>query len=225
MAFIYSMSDMHGEIEAFKEALSAIDLRNKENKLILLGDYIDHEAKNFEMLTFVKNLQEEYEKQVIVIAGNHEFMLLEDIANKSATFNDKSIINWLRTLPYYFETDTQIYVHAGVDEEAGEYWKWGTEDYFFCCKYPHTIGEFEKDIIAGHIGTYAIANEANYHKVFWDKQSHFYIDGTTELSKVIPILKFDTDVKSYTSFEKITNKNNGSIEWQEYTIKRGVEKL
>jgi serine/threonine protein phosphatase 1 len=216
MAYIYAMSDIHGETEILKEMLKMVNLDDKENKLILLGDYIDHKMQNYDTLIFVKELQEQ-NQNVVVLAGNHEFMLLEDITNKVVTFDDGALIKWLMALPYYYETDTQIYVHAGIDEEAGEYWKWGSEDYYFCCKYPHTIGKFYKDIIAGHIGTCTIANEEDYHSVFWDGQSHFYIDGTTEISKIIPLLKYDTDKKRYSSFEKITDKN-GATYWNEYVI-------
>jgi hypothetical protein len=218
MAIVFSMSDPHGEIEVFKEMLEIVGLQDKENKLVLLGDYIDHKQKNFELLYFIKDLQGQYKNQVVVLAGNHEFMFLKDIENKTIFFDDKAIINWLKALPYYYETDTQIYVHAGIDEEAGEYWKWGSEGYYFCCKYPHTIGKFCKDIIAGHIGTCTIANNENYHSVFWDKQNHFYIDGTTELSKILPLLKYNTNTKRYFSFEKILNKN-GTSAWVEYEIK------
>lgn len=218
MAFVYAMSDIHGEIEIFREMLEIVDLQDKENKLVLLGDYINHKQKNFEVLYFIKNLQEQYKNQVVVLAGNHEFMFLEDIENKTIFFDDNAIINWLKALPYYYETDTQIYVHAGIDEEAGEYWKWGSEDYYFCSKYPHTIGKFYKDIIAGHIGTCTIANNDNYHRIFWDKQSHFYIDGTTEFSKIIPLLKYDTNTKRYSSFEKL-EYGNGSFIWAEYVIR------
>lgn len=218
MAFIYAMSDIHGEIEVFKEMLEIVDLKNKENSLMLLGDYIDHKSKNYEILSYIKGLQEQYENQIIVLIGNHEFALLEDIENKIVSFDDKAILKWLKALPYYYETDTQIYVHAGVDEEAEEYWKWGSEDYYFCCKYPHVTGEFYKDIIAGHIGTSTIADDENYHRVFWDKQSHFYIDGTTEISKSIPVLKYDTISHSYSSFKQM-KQNNGTFIWKEYTIK------
>lgn len=218
MAVLFSLSDPHGEIEIFKEMLEIVDLQDENNKLVLLGDYIDHKQKNFELLYFIKNLQEQYKNQIIVLAGNHEYFFLEDIENKTIFFDDDPMINWLKALPFYYETDSQIYVHAGIDEEAGEYWKWGSEDYYFCSKYPHTIGKFDKDIIAGHIGTSAITGDENYHKVFWDKQSHFYIDGTTELSKILPLLKYDTNTKRYSSFEKITDEN-GTVSWSEYTIK------
>lgn len=98
--------------------------------------------------------------------GNHEFMFLEDIKTGFICFDNKKIIDQLKSLPFYYESDTQIYVHAGIDEEAGEYWKWGTEDYFYCSKYPHTLGKFEKDIIAGHIFTSQIAKNENYHELF-----------------------------------------------------------
>jgi hypothetical protein len=150
--------------------------------------------------------------------GNHEFMFLEDIQTGSIAFDDKNIIDWLKSLPFYYETDIQIFVHAGIAEEAGEYWKWGTEDYFYCSKYPYTLGKFQKDIIAGHIFTSEIAKDENYHEVFWDRKSHFYIDGATETSKFIPVLKYDTTTKKYSSFKKGLNKDNNLL-WLEYIIK------
>lgn len=217
MALIYAMSDIHGETELLKEMLKLVDLQDKNNKLILLGDYVDHKSKNYDILTFIKNFQENYRNQVVILLGNHEFMLLEYIANKQVPFNDNVIIDWLKSLPYYFETDTQIFVHAGIDEEAEELWKYGSENYYFCSKYPHTTGKFIKDIIAGHISTSEISGKSNYHKVYWDKQSHFFIDGDTPISKIIPVLKYDTILKKYSSFEKI-KQADGSILWQEYDM-------
>ena len=36
--------------------------------------------------------------------------------------NYEKLILWIEQMPSYFETENQIFVHAGVDEEAGEYW-------------------------------------------------------------------------------------------------------
>lgn len=132
--------------------------------------------------------------------------------------NHAELIRWLKQLPYFYETEQQIFVHAGIDEEAGEYWKWGCENNYFCSKYPHTTGAFDKDIIAGHIGTCTMGDDKNNHQVFWDKQSHFYIDGTTKVSQFIPVLKYDITRKQYTSFEKIV-QSDGSFVWREYQIK------
>jgi len=121
------------------------------------------------------------------------------------------LIDWLKQLSYFHETENQIFVHAGIDEEAGEYWQWGYDNKFFCTKYPHTKGKFSKDIIAGHIATSTIAGAKDYHQVYWDGQSHFYLDGITIESQIIPILKYDTITKKYSSLQKdYPNK------WYEY---------
>lgn len=67
-------------------------------------------------------------------------------------------------MPLYYETETQIFVHAGVDEEASEYWKYGTKDYYYMWEYSHTTREFYKDIILGHIGVSTIAGNENFHE-------------------------------------------------------------
>lgn len=53
------------------------------------------------------------------------------------------------------------------------------------------------DIIAGHVGTYLIANNSHFHDVYYDGESHYYIDGTVLKSGVIPVLMYDTDTKKY----------------------------
>ncbi len=183
-----------------------------------MGDYTDHCESSYGALAFVKSLQEQYENQVVVLAGNHEFMLLEDIdisGIKSPISRD--VLLWLRSLPFFYETETQIFVHAGVDEEAGEYWKLGTENYYFCSKYPHTTGRFYKDIIAGHIGTSGISGDRDFHGAYWDGHSHYYIDGSTEQSGVIPLLKYDMETKRYSTFEK-TEVSTGVTRWVEFGI-------
>ncbi|APH15609.1 calcineurin-like phosphoesterase family protein [Clostridium sporogenes] len=219
---IFVMSDIHGAIKIFKETFDTLikdNLKNnRENKLILLGDYLDRKNRDTKILYYLKDLQEQFKNQIIMLMGNHEFMFLEDIQTGPICFDDNDIIDWLKSLPFYYETDTQIFVHAGIDEEAGEYWKWGTEDYFYCSKYPYTLGKFQKDIIAGHIFTSEIMRDESYHKVYWDRKSHFYIDGQSEKSKFIPVLKYNTITKRYSSFEKISKEDNTFL-WSEYTIK------
>jgi serine/threonine protein phosphatase 1 len=230
MAFIYAMSDIHGEIQAFREALAFVDLKNKENRLVLLGDYIGRRGDQTDALLFIKSLQEQFKKQVIVLMGNHELMLLDnkemldewkiwaaqglfgsaepELDPKSYVFlrdeEEDGIISWLKSLPYYYETDGQIFVHAGVDEEAGEHWKWGAEDYYLCQKFPPTIGTFHKDIIAGHssaLKTYErfkrFADVYYDNGIFWDRMNHFIIDGETEKTKFVPVLKYDVDKGAY----------------------------
>lgn len=45
------------------------------------------------------------------------------------------------------------------------------------------------------------------------KENHFFIDGDTPRSKTIPILKYETKTKTYSSFEKTVDGK-----WIEYRI-------
>ncbi|MCL2110842.1 MAG: metallophosphoesterase [Clostridiales bacterium] len=157
----------------------------------------------------------------------------------------KELFAWLRKLPYHYETEKQIFVHAGIDEEAGELWKHGTPEHWFAGKFPATTGGFYKDIIAGHVGTSGIAGDPSFRDIYWDGKSHYYIDGTVKVSKCIPLLKYDTESGVYTGFRKVRGggggccgggkgKDNGcggvgggdgkddgdGSEWEEYLIKK-----
>lgn len=119
----------------------------------------------------------------------------EDTLNMEAaqmvlSAND-GLIQWLRKLPYFYETERQIFVHAGIDEEADDWWQYGTPEYMFVGKYPASVGSFYKDVIAGHIGTARIVGDPDFHGVYHDGQSHYYIDGTVNESRRIPILTYD----------------------------------
>ncbi len=48
-------------------------------------------------------------------------------------------------------------------------------------------------IVAGHVGTYNIAGDPNYHDIFFDGENHYYIDGTVQRSGEIPALMYDTE--------------------------------
>ncbi|MDR1033679.1 MAG: hypothetical protein LBL41_02785 [Bifidobacteriaceae bacterium] len=133
------------------------------------------------------------------------------VANTINT-NHKELIAWLRALPYYYETDEQIFVHAGIDENASELWKIGTPKHYFANKFPATTGYFYKDIIAGHIATSTLADDPNYTQVYWDGISYYYIDGTVSVSGVIPVLKYDSVDGTYTGFRKVEG------EWEEYEV-------
>lgn len=211
MAYLYAMSDMHGDMEAFERALSVVDLSDMENRLILCGDYMPPPDTDTTMVEAIMRLQEEHPWQVIAIAGNHELMYMEDHA--AVGKDGDPALDWMRSLPFYYETDKQIFVHAGVDEEAGDLWKWGSEDADFCGKYHWSTGPFLKDVIAGHTGTYKIAGDPEFHDVYWDGKSHYYLDGTVQKSHRIPVLKYDVEHDHYTAF---TFDDNGVA--KEYEI-------
>lgn len=57
MAIYYSMSDIHGYFNEFIDSLSKVDLSAKDNRLILLGDYIDNGPQSFEVLSKIIELE------------------------------------------------------------------------------------------------------------------------------------------------------------------------
>ena len=201
---IYAMSDIHGCIAEFDEALSLIDLSG-ENMLILCGDYI-HGYDSYSVLDRIIALQRRYgEDKVIALMGNHEEMVT-DGRWRISEFDDETdydearedrYIQWMCDLPRYYTTDTQIFVHAGVCEEDGELWEETTDDYTYTEKFPAQTGSFCMDIIAGHVGTAVVADNPRFHDIYYDGQSHYYIDGSVLDSGVIPVLMYDCDKEEY----------------------------
>lgn len=205
---IYGMSDPHGCLTAFARALSFVDLSG-ENKLVLLGDYV-HGPDGYGVLDAIMKLQEKYgSHKIIALRGNHEVFALEGTWPIGETADgkpygdnrkdDSKYLAWMKTLPLYYVEGNTIFVHAGVDEEAGEFWQWSTEDFTFTSKYPAQTGHFYGDmkIVAGHIGTSEISGDPEFHDIYFDGESHYYIDGTVLRSGVIPVMKVDTENNKY----------------------------
>lgn len=221
MAYLYMVSDVHGELDALEAALGAMDLTRLGNRLVLLGDYVPHQRSDEDLsqwmarcgsaLCRVRALQDEHPGRVDVLAGNWERWILDLVDDGEVAVED-GLLRWLRGLPCMLETDAQVLVHAGIDEEAGEWWRWGTDDAFLCQKWPPTFGAFEKDVVAGHVGTSSIADDESFHGVFWDGTSHYYIDGTTEESGVLPVLRYETGSGTYC--QALATRDGGVCPWR-----------
>lgn len=212
---IYCMSDIHGCLAEFDEALSLVleHLQEPETMLILLGDYIHGGADNQGVLDRIMQLQDRYgSDKVLALMGNHEeFVLLGDstINHMMKSFDEEHFsdeaeedkyIQWMENLPRYYVEGNTIFVHAGIDEEAGDLWEWGTGEEMFVGKYPAETGQIEgleMKVVAGHVGTAEIAGNPRYHDIYYDGASHYYIDGTVLDSGVIPVLMVDTATDKY----------------------------
>lgn len=151
--------------------LNTIKTFLKDNQLDIIADYLKKGKTLFEINSIIKK----YIKK-----------------------NYWELIDWIKNLPLYYETDRQIFVHAGIDEEAGEYWKLVTEDYYFLQRFSAVKGRFYKDIIAGHIGTSALAEDKNFHNIYYDGESHYYLDSTVKVSQKLNILIYNTETNKYT---------------------------
>ena len=240
MAKIYAISDIHGYLDKFIDALNKVNLNVQDNRLFLLGDYLDNGLQSFQVISKIIELEEVYPNQIITLLGNHEewfydwlildkptasafpetiksFFSPEELnyifksnANNFETGVRNEIKNNIKFNPFinwfkkryrderYYETETQIFVHAGIDEEAGKLWKELTSSEIFTNKFPITTGRFHKAIISGHIASWEVAKDRSYlGKIYYDSKSHYFIDGDVTNSKTIPVLYYDTITQKY----------------------------
>lgn len=212
---IFCMSDIHGCLAEFEEALSMVveQLEKPDTMLILMGDYIHGGSDNYGVLDKIMKLQYQYgTDKIVALMGNHEeFVLLGDstINHMIKTFDedlgngdgeDDKYIQWIENLPRYYTEGKTIFVHAGIDEDAGDLWEWGTGDEMFVGKFPAETGKIEgldMKVVAGHVGTSEISGDPRYHDIYYDGESHYYIDGTVLSSGMIPVLMVDTETGNY----------------------------
>ena len=216
---IYCCSDIHGCMKEFEKALSLIidHLDEPDTMLCLLGDYVHGGSDNYGVLDKIMNLQDIYgTDKVVALMGNHEkFILSGDSTinhlikpSNEIDSNDDKYIAWMKKLPLYYAKGNTIFVHAGIEEDAGDMWEWLTEDETFVGKYPAEIGAIENldmKVVAGHIGTAEISGDSNFHDIYYDGASHYYIDGAVLDSGIIPILFVDTN---YDKYYRVTETGN-----------------
>ena len=135
---LFAIGDIHGCFDSLKELVENKIQLQKNDKLILLGDYIDRGDKSKEVVDFIMELQEKG-FDVIPLIGNHEAMLLD------ANENEKNIAIWIQNggdrtlksfeisslkdieskyikffkdLRYYYSFKDYLFVHAGFNDNV-----------------------------------------------------------------------------------------------------------
>ncbi len=133
---LFAIGDIHGCFDSLKELVENEIKLQKDDKLILLGDYIDRGDRCKEVVDFIMELQEK-EFDVVPLMGNHEAMLLdafEDEKNvskwiqnggnetlKSFEINslkdiESKYIEFFKGLRYYYSFEDYLFVHAGFND-------------------------------------------------------------------------------------------------------------
>lgn len=205
---IFAASDIHGEIEALESAISRCGFpTSPDDILVLCGDYLEHSWEN-DVCDFaeIMDLQCRYpDGQVVCLAGNYEADWLESCGTADYA---KGIARWVSGLPLFYETKRQIFVHAGICEEAEDLWRTGTPPEYFTHMFPPQTGSWNdgsgnaksKDIVAGHVSVMNrdyLGGNSWGPNVWWDGENHFYLDGTSESTHVVPVLEYDCDTGEY----------------------------
>ena len=125
----------------------------------------------------------------------------------------KELIEWLHQLPLYYETENEVFVHAGIDfvSEYEELWKEISNENDFLMDFPATIHEqFPKMVISGHIGTSQVKQDAAFHDIYRYK-NRIFIDSTVLVTKRLNLLK----IKDNQYYEV---KKNNDHTWSEKLV-------
>ena len=133
----FAIGDIHGCFNTFESLLEDILMLKREDQIFLLGDYIDRGPRNREVLDYIIELMEDG-YQIFPLMGNHEYFVLRDlefiektkvvshirdlIESKDLLDSNYNLgqryVDFIKRLPYYYELDNFILVHAGLDFES-----------------------------------------------------------------------------------------------------------
>ncbi|MFD2706870.1 metallophosphoesterase family protein [Salibacterium lacus] len=76
------ISDIHGQFETFVSLLNRIDYQPEQDRLFLLGDFIDRGPQSFDVIRYVMELKEQDGADITCLLGNHEVMMLQAFQNE-----------------------------------------------------------------------------------------------------------------------------------------------
>ncbi|MHB1126809.1 MAG: metallophosphoesterase [Bacillota bacterium] len=132
MGRILVCSDIHGHLAPFQKLIEMAQLNLREDQLVLLGDYINRGPAPVESLRFVQKL---HAQGAITLKGNNEDFFLDSLfdtvkrqrlyqSGLTATTilefealseeEQESLLEFIKTMPLFHETDHYIFVHAGI---------------------------------------------------------------------------------------------------------------
>lgn len=166
---IIAISDIHGCYSELKKLIEKLECEceyiKNSDMLIFLGDYIDRGPDSKKVISFVRQLQQESDN-VIALMGNHEKMCIDYLKHEDScwAFNGKNStvasygcldfmsddVNWMKALPMYYETDSFIFAHAGMnpdmplDENTSYDLLWERDGFLY------NTAEFSKKVVFGH---------------------------------------------------------------------------
>ncbi len=129
------IGDIHGCVNTFLALLRQLNLKSSD-QVILLGDYVDRGLYSKQVLDQIMAMKDAPYK-VIALRGNHEQMLisnyyaekekgwftmadpelLESFQIHDLKSLDEKYIEFCKSLPYYYQDESLIAVHAGLSFE------------------------------------------------------------------------------------------------------------
>lgn len=174
----YAIADLHGRYDLLLEAVNKIYDHAGEGdyKIITLGDYIDRGPQSQEIISFLMKQGDSF----ICLKGNHEDMMIQSIvtpldpdwwvgngggttllsyghpdvkymAEVSYAYVPEEHIKWMSSLPLYYETEKQVFVHAGIPDNKLPLDKQDEEKMMWMLYNPTDMGGWQgKHVVHGH---------------------------------------------------------------------------
>jgi len=142
MGKIFAIGDIHGCLSKLEALIPQIDIDNRDDTLVFIGDYIDRGPDSRGVVDFVLDLRKKI-RRVTCLMGNHEQMFLDYVCHDRdedfylfnggdatiasygyrKTRGERKIdvpdshMSFFRSLLLWYETDDYIFVHAGLREK------------------------------------------------------------------------------------------------------------
>jgi serine/threonine protein phosphatase 1 len=137
MIRIFAIGDIHGCFDSLKELVENKIQLNKNDTLVLLGDYIDRGDKSKEVIDYIIDLQGK-DYNIIPLIGNHELLLLETFEDENnkpkwlqngggetlKSFGVDSIkdispkyLEFFKNLKNFYSFEEFLFVHAGFNDK------------------------------------------------------------------------------------------------------------
>lgn len=168
---IYAFGDIHGRLDLLTQAVEqAYDFArivgDTDVQLVFLGDYVD---RGPDSKGVVEKLIELSDDGAICLRGNHEQMMIDaasgNLGNRHMWISNgggatlaaygedtetlSAHVDWMDTLPTHYETDTHIFVHAGLnprapDSRIREHLLWIRESFLMSTR------DWGKHVVHGH---------------------------------------------------------------------------
>jgi serine/threonine protein phosphatase 1 len=165
---VLTIGDIHGTLDKLQMMMAVINWDPADDTLVFIGDYVDRGPDSAGVIDHILGLMQWSEK-IVCLRGNHEQLLLDFLHGKNAQtflFNggqttiesyggpDSGIpeehYNFLLSTQYYYETESHIFVHAGLrdgvplDQQTTRDMLWIREEFIYS-DYDHG-----KPVVFGH---------------------------------------------------------------------------
>ena len=174
----YAIADLHGRYDLLQKALIKIHEHagDTEHKVITLGDYIDRGPESRQVIEHLMLCG----NQIICLKGNHEDMMVQSIvtplepdwwvgngggstllsyghpdvkymSDVSYAYVPEEHIKWMASLPLFYETEKQVFVHAGIPDNNLSLDKQNEEKMMWMLYNPTDMGGYQgKHVVHGH---------------------------------------------------------------------------